>query len=373
MAVVDGSEMRRVCVVTGGRGFVARHVVSMLLKQQTPGWVVRIADLRPTIVLEPGEESGVLGDALRSGRALYLSIDILDKAQVVRAFKGANTVFHMAASSSSINNYKVHSSVNVQGTKNVIDACVECEVKKLIYTSSSTVVLDGTHGIIDGDESLTYPKKYIDPYAATKAQAESLVLQANGRGGLLTCSIRPSCIFGPGDKLFLPFIIGDGKNMFDFVYVENVAHAHICAEKAMGLGTTIEQQAAGKAFFVTNMEPMVFWEFISLIFEALGYKRPKYRIFTSLIMPIAHIVEWTYKLLAPCGLEIPPFTCARIKHIIFDETFNCTRAKNLLGYSPIVSLKDGLEKTIESFSHLRVQNDDKKKAELKAFCACWRR
>lgn len=63
----------------------------------------------------------------------------------------------MAAPNSSINNYKLHYSVNVEGTKNVIDACVELKVKRLIYTSSPSVVFDGVHGIHNGSELLPYP------------------------------------------------------------------------------------------------------------------------------------------------------------------------------------------------------------------------
>ncbi|ERN03599.1 hypothetical protein AMTR_s00042p00178940 [Amborella trichopoda] len=144
------------------------------------------------------------------------------------------------------------------GTKNVIDACVECKVKRLIYTSSPSVVFDGIHGIHNGDESLPYPDQHNDNYSATKAEGEALVLNANGKEGLLTCCIRPSGIFGPGDRLLVPslvasarsgkskFLIGDGNNMYDFTYVENVAHAHICAEQALHSLCGSEETGAGK-------------------------------------------------------------------------------------------------------------------------------
>ncbi|CAN6476177.1 unnamed protein product [Victoria cruziana] len=360
----------RVCVVTGARGFAARHIVLMLL--QSGSWIVKVSDLHPSIKLDPTEESGALGDALRSGRAVYVSADLRDKAQVINACQGAEVVFHTAAPDSSINNHQLHYSVNVQGTKNVIDACLECKVKKLIYTSSPSVVFDGIHGIFNGDESLPYPKQHNDSYSATKADAEALVLQANGKGGLLTCCIRPSSIFGPGDRLFVPslvsaarankskFIIGDGNNMFDFTYVENVAHAHICAEKALGTEATSEETAAGKAFFVTNMEPIKFWEFTSLILEGLGYPRPGIHIPAPVLMPIAHVVEWTYKLLGPYGMPVPQLTPSRIRLLTIDRTFNCSRAKKLLGYSPIMSLKEGLQKTIESFAHMKAEATSRK-------------
>ncbi|KAF8388706.1 hypothetical protein HHK36_025386 [Tetracentron sinense] len=376
---MEGEE--RWCVVTGGRGFVARHLVEMLI--QSGKFSVRIADLGPSIKLEPKEEEGILDEALRSGRAQYISADLRDKTQVIKACQGAEVVFHMAAPDSSINSYQLHHSVNVGGTKNVIDACFECNVKRLIYTSSPSVVFDGVHGIFNGDESMPYPPKHYDSYSATKAEGEALVIKSNGTNGLLTCCIRPSSIFGPGDNLFVPslvtaakagkskFIIGDGDNMYDFTYVENVAHAHICAEKALAAEGMVAERAAGQhdavqAYFVTNMEPRKFWEFISLILDGLGYERPRIKIPACVMMPIGHIVEWTYRMLAPYGMRVPQLTPSRIRLLTCSRTFNCSKAKDRLSYTPIVSLQEGLKRTIESYSHLRAEHQSRKVGPSKA-------
>ncbi|KAM0853084.1 hypothetical protein ACQ4PT_051326 [Festuca glaucescens] len=245
----------RWCVVTGGRGFAARHLVLMLLRSGE--WRVRVADLPHAISLDRDEEEGILGAALREGQAVYASADLRDKAQIAKAFEGAEVVFHMAAPDSSINNFHLHYSVNVEGTKNVIDACIRCKVKRLIYTSSPSVVFDGVHGILNADESMPYPDKFNDSYSETKADAEKLVMRANGRDGLLTCCVRPSSIFGPGDKLLVPslvaaaragkskYIIGDGNNYNDFTYVENVAYGHVCADKTLS-SEDGAKRAAGK-------------------------------------------------------------------------------------------------------------------------------
>ncbi|KAI8562191.1 hypothetical protein RHMOL_Rhmol03G0015600 [Rhododendron molle] len=366
----------RWCVVTGGRGFAARHLVEMLIRYDM--FSVRVADLGPSIKLDPAEESGTLGEALRSGRARYVSADLCDKSQVLKAFQGAEVVFHMAAPDSSINNHELHYSVNVKGTKNVIDACIELKVKRLIYTSSPTVVFDGIHGIFNGDESLPYPTKHIDSYSATKAEGEAMVIKSNGINGLLTCCIRPSSIFGPGDKLLVPslvsaaragkskFIIGDGNNMYDFTYVENVAHAHICAERALASEGTVAEKAAGEAYFITNMEPIKFWEFVSLVLEGLGYERPTIKIPVFVVMPIARLVERTYKLLAPYGMKVPQIIPSRIRLISCSRTFDCSKANDRLGYTPIVPFQDGLRRTIESYSHLRAECRPKKDGPSKS-------
>ncbi|KAM7464313.1 hypothetical protein LguiA_032434 [Lonicera macranthoides] len=142
---MEGQE--RWCVVSGGRGFAPRHLVEMLIHYEM--FSVCVANLGITLKLEPEEEKGTLGDAIRTGRAQY--VDLRDKSQV---HSKVEVVFHMAGPDSSINNYQPHHSVNVQGTKNVIDACIELNVKRLIYISSPGVVFDGVHGILNGDESL---------------------------------------------------------------------------------------------------------------------------------------------------------------------------------------------------------------------------
>ncbi|EEF46165.1 3beta-hydroxysteroid-dehydrogenase/decarboxylase [Ricinus communis] len=370
------SEEERWCVVTGGRGFAARHLVEMVIKLEM--FSVRIADLESCIQLAPEEESGTLGNAFKSGRAIYVSMDLRDKAQVLKAIEGAEVVFHMAAPNSSINNYQLHYSVNVQGTKNVIDACIELKVKRLIYTSSASVVFDGINGILNGDESLPYPPKPLDSYTATKTEGETAILKANGTKGLLTCSVRPSSIFGPGDRLFIPslvaaaragkskFIIGDGNNIYDFTYVENVAHAHICAERALASGGEVAEQAAGQAYFITNMEPIKFWEFTSLVLGGLGYERPRIKVPAVAVMPIAHLVEQTYKLLGPYGMKVPQLIPSRIRLLSCSRSFDCSKAKKQLGYTPIISLEEGLRRTLESFSHLRAENQPKREGPSKA-------
>ncbi|RRT68370.1 hypothetical protein B296_00038351 [Ensete ventricosum] len=77
-----GGGEERWCVVTGGRGFAARHLVEMLLRSDI--WCVRVADLAPSISLDPREEDGALGHALRSGRAAYVSADLRNRAHVVK-------------------------------------------------------------------------------------------------------------------------------------------------------------------------------------------------------------------------------------------------------------------------------------------------
>jgi sterol-4alpha-carboxylate 3-dehydrogenase (decarboxylating) len=137
---------------------------------------------------------------------------------------------------------EIYKKVNVIGTQTVIDACLSHNVPKLVYTSSAGVVYNGTQNLVDVDERMAIPTVPLDAYNETKAQAEKLVLEANGKGGFLkTCALRPAGIFGEGDRQLLmglkqvmengqtKFQIGDNENLFDWTYVGNVAHAHLLA------------------------------------------------------------------------------------------------------------------------------------------------
>ncbi|XP_062215395.1 3beta-hydroxysteroid-dehydrogenase/decarboxylase-like isoform X2 [Phragmites australis] len=340
----------RWCAVTGSRGFMARHLVAALLRSGE--WCVRVTDLAPTVMLGSGEIEGLLGDALRDGRAVYSSANVCNLDQLTKAFEGVDVVFHTAAADPSKNDLQLHYKVNVEGTKNVIDACKICKVKRLIYTSSSAVVFNGVHGLFN----------FPDAYAQTKAEAEKLVLKANGTNELLTCSIRPASIFGPGDILVPTldcygrkmFIIGDGQNCDDFVYVENVVHGHLCAEKTLSTQDGAKT-SGGKAYFITNMEPINMWDFLYMVQEELGYKRSfKIRIPLLVIVPVSYVVEWGYKVLYHFGMRQPQMiTAARIKYSTLNRTFSCNKAVEELGYRPVVSLKDGMKIAVYWYIRLR--------------------
>ncbi|KAJ7947482.1 Reticulon-like protein [Quillaja saponaria] len=348
----------RTCVVLGGRGFLGRSLVLRLLKLGK--YIVRIADSTQSFELDPSERESLLSHAISSGRASYFNVDVRDKTQIVKAIEGSSAVFYLDPTDLNTNDFCSCYLIIVQGAKNVINACRECRVKRLIYNSSADVVFDGSHDIHSGDESLACPSKFEKILSDFKAQAEALILFANDIDGLLTCALRPSNIFGPGDSELVPllvklaksglgkFIIGNGDNMSDFTFSENVSYAHICAEEALDLRNAI---VAGKAFFITNLVPMKFWEFVSLISEGLGYQRPLTKIPARMAWYVFLLFKWTHEKLASGSSNF-----SELAHYIqlasCTRTFNCVAAQRNIGYSPVVTLEDGVALTIESFSHL---------------------
>ncbi|GER32737.1 3-beta hydroxysteroid dehydrogenase/isomerasefamily protein [Striga asiatica] len=342
----DGDLDREIktCAVLGGRGFIGRTLVERLLKLGS--WIVRVVDTAMAPDLEPSES--LLSDALFAGRAVYFQVDVRDESQIVEAVKGVSAVFYTESMDSFPPDFYLCYNIIVQGAKNVVNACRECKVKRLIYNSSADVVFDNAHDICLGNESMPYSGQFRDMVTDLRTQAEALILFSNNVDGLLTCALRPCNVFGPGDKHFLPllvnvaksswakFIIGSGNNLSDFTYVENVAYAHICAEESLSsqLATV-----SGKVFFITDLEPMKFWEFASVLLEGLGYLRPV----ISLPVWVVHRIVYLITLLHVKSESRKLDLCASI-YIIASlasrtRTFSCSAAQNHIQYSPVVSME----------------------------------
>ncbi|GMY32571.1 3beta-hydroxysteroid-dehydrogenase/ decarboxylase isoform 3 [Fagus crenata] len=349
----------KTCVVLGGRSFLGKSLVLRLLKLGK--WIVRVADSAHSLQLDSSSEAdSLLSQAISSDRASYHHVDVRDFSQIVHAIEGSSVVFYMDVSDLQRDDVYNCYMIMVQGAKNVVNACRECKVRRLIFNSSADVVFDGLHDINNGDETLRYPWKFEDMMSDFKSQAEALVLFANNIDGLLTCALRPSNVFGPGDTQLVPllvnlaksgwakFIIGSGENMSDFTYAENVTHAHICAEEALDFRMA---SVAGKAFFITNLEPTKFWEFVSLILEGLGYQRPSIKVPARMTSYILLLVKWMHE-----KLGFRKYNHSVSVHYVQlasrFRTFNCTAAQKHIGYSPVVSLEEGVKLTIDSLSHL---------------------
>lgn len=251
-------------------------------------------------------------------------------------------------------------SVNVEGTKNVIEACKQCCVPKLVFLSSASVVFDGRH-MLNADETRSYPTKYVDFYSKSKAEAEKLVLAAN-RESLSTCALRPSAIFGEHDPTFVPrlvqagregktkYIIGDGRTKWEFTYVGNVADACIKAAEHLSPGSAV----AGQAYFITNDETTLFWEQCGTILGNLGYPVPSICIPYVVCYVFAALLEFTLLVLSPIyrPTQPPTFTLHRIRICTTHRQLSCAKAKRDFGYTPKVSMEEGMQRTLEFFKPL---------------------
>uniref|UniRef100_A0A8C4SMB7 Sterol-4-alpha-carboxylate 3-dehydrogenase, decarboxylating n=1 Tax=Erpetoichthys calabaricus TaxID=27687 RepID=A0A8C4SMB7_ERPCA len=331
------------CAVIGGSGFLGQHLVESLLEK---GYSVNVFDIH----------KGIQND-----RVCFFQGDLCNVQDLQLALEGVTTVFHCASPAPSSDNRELFYKVNFIGTKAVIRACKQAGVQKLILTSSASVVFEGSD-VKNGQEDLPYAKKPIDYYTETKILQEKEVLSSNNPDeNFLTVAIRPHGIFGPRDPQLVPvlvdtakrgkmkFIIGDGNNLVDFTFVKNVVHGHILAAERLEKNSAI----CGKAYHITNDEPIPFWEFLSRILVGLGYDAPRYHLPYLLVYYLAVMLSLVSLLLKPFLTFKPTFTPMRVALAGTYHYYSCEKAKCDMGYSPLVRLDKAIEETVQSYSHLR--------------------
>jgi len=316
-------------LVTGGGGFLGFAIVTQLVERGD-----RVTSLSrgryPAL-----DEIGVH----------QIQADLGDAEAVKRACAGKDVVFHVAAKAGVWGAYDDYFRSNVLGTRHVLDGCRHGHVPRLIYTSSPSVVFDG--GNMDGvDESVPYPKTFHAPYPATKALAEQEVLAA-GRQDLLTISLRPHLIWGPRDNHLVPRIIarakklkrvGKGGNLVDTIYIDNAAQAHILG--ADRLKTVPE--LSGKAYFISQDDPIPVWDMVDRILEAGGKDPVRRSIPYPVAWAVGLILETGYRLFRLKGE--PQMTRFVARELSTSHWFDISAAKRDLGYTPAVSTEEGLRR-----------------------------
>jgi len=295
----------------------------------------------------------VQGGELPSGM-VFLKGDVREYSHVQRAVSGVDCVFHVASYGMSGReqlNRRLIEQVNVQGTENVLRACVESGVPRLVYTSTFNVVFGG-QVIKNGDESLPYLPLHLHPdhYSRTKSMAEMAVMRANGTpleggaGVLRTCALRPAGIYGPGEQRHLPrivsyiergvfrFVYGDPGSRVEFVHVDNLVSAHELAAEA--LSPAREPSAAGQAYFISDGRPVNNFEFFRPLVEGLGYPFPTLRLPLSLIYFLAFLTEMIHLVVGRLYNFQPLLTRTEVYKTGVTHYFSMGKAKAELGYEP---------------------------------------
>lgn len=317
-------------LVTGGGGFLGQAIVRALIER---GDEVAVLNRSAYPALE------ALGVSCRRG-------DIADREAVDAAVAGCEAVIHVAAKAGPGLRSADFVAANVIGTGNVIDACRRHGVRRLVHTSSPSVVHAGRE--IEGDdESLSYPEHFHAPYPATKAEAERLVLAADGER-LAACALRPHLIWGVGDNQLLPRLVEMNRagrlrmpapeKLIDTVYVDNAAAAHVLALDNLAGPAT----AAGKAYFITNGEPLPVGEIVARLLEAVG-ETPR---IGSVPLPLARVAaSVTDRLWRALRLKSdPPLSRFVLENLATAHWFDISAARRDLGYAPEISIDEGLRR-----------------------------
>ncbi|XP_061557285.1 3 beta-hydroxysteroid dehydrogenase type 7 [Phycodurus eques] len=351
-----------VYLITGGCGFLGRHLLRVLLDQEGDSMAeVRVFDKHT----EPG-----LSD-LGTGRTKVTVIqgDITDYDSVLEASRGAHVVIH-AASLVDVW-HKVPEAliygVNVTGTENVISACVDNNICSLLYTSSMEVIGPNTNRepFVRGNENTSYQVKHTMAYPKSKAKAEKIVLEANGtkvRNGerLHTCSLRPTGIYGEGHELIKDFyklavkrgglIIGGVPDNTEHgrVYAGNVAWMHVLAARAL---RERPETVGGEPFFCYDDSPYKSYEDFNMLFlSTFKFRRVRMPLLLLWFLAVLNdVLRW---ILTPFCNFAPLLNRYTLAVAITSFTVSTDKALRHFQYRPLYDWDQCLERTqrwVETF------------------------
>ena len=393
----------RSILVTGGGGYLGARLLAALAKHNPAKLVaVDVAFPHGEGVGSSGGSGVGRGDGRATGSSHHHSVkvqcdqycvDVASRLQMVPLLAGIDICFHIASygmsGAAQLDKRRV-SEVNVSGTQNILEGCREHGVAVLVYVSTYNVVFAGQE-IVGGNEGLPYVSDWghVDHYSRTKCQAEQLVLQAAGgaasskddsRSGqsaaedprdsgqrqLRAAAIRPAAIYGEGETRHLPrivdlvnrgagfFAVGGRDVLCDWVHADNVVHALLLAARALSEGAG---GCSGEAFFVSDGHPVNNFDFLAKLLTLPCYGPAAQasmfwlRIPSGIVYCFACVTEAVHRVMAGCGLNFEPLlTKAEVCKVGYTHFMSVDKAQRVLGYRPVVTHREGLERTRAFFA-----------------------
>jgi 3beta-hydroxy-delta5-steroid dehydrogenase / steroid delta-isomerase len=281
--------------------------------------------------------------------------DVQNSSLMDELCKGVDIVIHSAA----IIDWGTKSKqevldVNVEGTNNMIRACVKNGVQHFVFTSSLDAVFTG-NPLIDIDETQPYPKTHATIYCQSKMLAEKAVLKANS-AHLKTCILRPADIYGEADPYHIDSLIdmaksgfyirlGNGKSACQHVYVGNMAYAHLLVAAALWGG---HDTVAGEIYFITDGKGANFFKFFDQVVSGAGYNIFPKNLWLpkKLAYSIGAISEGIAILMRPIKKYNPKFSRFAVTYTCTDYTFSAKKAEKDFGFKPRYSPDHALKNTI---------------------------
>ncbi len=318
-------------LVTGGGGFLGGAVVRKLLERG-----VRVTSFAR------GSYPELEARGVRVVRG-----DLTDEAAVLRAAEGCEAVVHVAALPGVWGPRERFFLTNVNGTRAVLAACRALGIRRLVHTSTPSVVHAG--GDLEGvTNAAPYPDHFEAAYPETKAIAEREVLAANGPT-LATVALRPHLVWGPRDNHLVPRImararagrlrlVGGGEAKVDAVYVDNAADAHLAALERLAPGAA----CAGKAYFVTNEEPRPQRAIIDGILAAHGLPPCRKSISPRLAWLAGALCEGAWTVLR--RHDEPPMTRFLARQLATAHWYDTRATREELGYVPAIGMDEGFRR-----------------------------
>lgn len=313
-------------LVTGAAGFTGGNLTRRLAAD---GHMVR------ALVREPDRSS----DLIDLGVELFKG-DLRDPDSIREAMSGVDLVYHIGALFRPENVSRQDMwDVNVQGTKNMLDAAEEVGVQRFVHCSTI-----GVHGDVENppatEESPYAPKDY---YQESKTAGEQLVRQYMDEGRLPITIFRPAGIYGPGDLRFLKLVkpikkgrfvmIGKGETLFHMVYIDDLVDGIIlCGTKP---------EAIGQIYILAGREPVALNDLVKITADILNVSPPRWQVPYAPVFMAGHLCELVFK---PFGIH-PPLYRRRVSFFKNTRWFDITKAQQELGFNPKVDVRCGIERT----------------------------
>ncbi len=321
--------------VTGAGGFLGKAICRLL----------RLANIKVT-----GFARGHYPELSQMGVNMVQG-DITDFARLKEAMQSCDLVFHVAAKAGVWGSKGDYFKPNVQGAKNIIQACQELAITRLVYTSTPSVTFAGVDeaGI---DESQPYADNFLNFYGESKALAEQLVLSASHglkEKTLKTVALRPHLIWGPNDPHLVPRVleraragklklVGKEDKLVDTIFVDNAAYAHILAAVALNKPNAT---CIGKAYFISNDQPITMAAMLNNILHCVDLPPVTKRIPSAVAYTVGATLEWFYKTL---NIKKEPIMTRFVaRQLSTSHYFDISAAKKDLGYTPLISIEEGMK------------------------------
>jgi nucleoside-diphosphate-sugar epimerase len=315
-------------LVTGATGFVGAGMTHALAAQrkQVRVLVREASDLTPLSTLDLELVRG----------------DLRDESSLAHALASVEVVFHCAGLVSEWRPHKVFRETNAHGTANLLRVSRDLGVRRVVAISSLSVYGIKNH---EGTREDAPFEKSGDGYSDSKIDAEEVMAGFLSSGRPELCVLRPGFIYGPGDRRFVPRLveslrsgrfafIGDGNNVLNIVYIDDVVQAALLAAAVPG--------AAGRAYNLTDGTRTTAREFIGEIAALSGLPAPNKHVPYALANAIVKIGEMRARLFG----GQPRVPRAALKVLATSRYFDITRARQELGYKPEVRFQEGLRRTL---------------------------
>lgn len=312
--------------VTGGSGFLGQRLIADL-----------VADGLRVNALARSEASAA---AVKTAGAEAAIGDLSDVQSLQAGMAGCDAVVHCAARVGQWGQWEDFVRDTVQGTVNVVEAARRAGVHRLVHVSTEAVLADGS-AIVDADETRPLPQRPNGFYPRSKAMAERHVVESNG-DGLQTVVVRPRFIWGKGDTTLLPKLaasarsgwvwFGGGGHRMSTCHIRNVS---------AGIRAALQRGRGGEVYFLTDGAPVVFREFITALIRSQGVDPGGRTAPLWLADALAAVSETLWRVLRLKGE--PPITRTAVNLFFREVTVNDAKARNELGYRPVVSVEEGLQ------------------------------